>query len=159
MTESFAVLADAARQVLARCPWTAAHTAERYAPELRSEADEVLLAIANEDHDNLKEELGDLLWDVLMCALLAERSGHFPAHEVFDDVVAKMQRRKPFVFDGTEVTVEDAQRIWGRGQGTREAAAVSSAVPGAGRGGCGPAAQSCGCLTDGAIRQAHAARG
>ena len=112
MTESFAVLADAARQVLARCPWTAAQNAERYAPELRSEADEVLLAIANEDHDNLKEELGDLLWDVVMCALLAERSGHFAAHEVFDDVVAKMQRRKPFVFDGTEVTVEDAKRIW-----------------------------------------------
>ena len=112
VTESFAVLADAARKVLARCPWTTAQTAERYARELRSEADEVLLAIANRDRDNLKEELGDLLWDVLMCALLAERSGHFPAHEVFDDVVAKMRRRKPFVFDGTAVTAEDAKRIW-----------------------------------------------
>lgn len=112
MMESFAALADAARKVLARCPWTAAQTADRYAPALRSEADEVLLAIANGDRDNLKEELGDLLWDVLMCALLAERSGHFAAHEVFDDVVAKMRRRKPFVFDGSEVTVEDAKRIW-----------------------------------------------
>ena len=111
-TESFAALADAARQVLARCPWTAAHTAERYAPQLRAEADEALLAVANRDHENFKEELGDLVWDVVMCALLAERSGHFPAHEVFDDVVAKMRRRKPFVFDGTEVTMEDAKRIW-----------------------------------------------
>ena len=111
-TESFAALADAARQVLARCPWTAAHTAERYAPQLRAEADEALLAVANRDHENFKEELGDLVWDVVMCALLAERSGHFPAHEVFDDVVAKMRRRKPFVFDGTEVTEEEAQRIW-----------------------------------------------
>ena len=112
LTESFAVLVDAARKVLARCPWTTAQTTERYARELRSEADEVLLAIANGDRDNLKEELGDLLWDVVMCALLAERSGHFPAHEVFDDVVAKMRRRKPFVFDGTAVTAEDAKRIW-----------------------------------------------
>ena len=111
-TESFAALADAARQVLARCPWTAAHTAERYAPQLRAEADEALLAVANRDHENFKEELGDLVWDVVMCALLAERSGHFPAHEVFDDVVTKMRRRKPFVFDGTDVTEEEAQRIW-----------------------------------------------
>ena len=111
-TESFAVLADAARLVLARCPWTSAQTAEGYTAQLRSEADEALLAVANRDHDNFKEELGDLVWDVVMCALLAERSGHFPAHEVFDDVVAKMRRRKPFVFDGTEVTEEEARRIW-----------------------------------------------
>ena len=112
VNESFAVLLEAARKVLARCPWTTGQTVERYAPELRSEADEVLLAIANRDHENLKEELGDLLWDVIMCALLAERSGHFQAHEVLDDVVAKMRRRKPFVFDGTEVTAEQAKRVW-----------------------------------------------
>ena len=111
-TESFAVLADAARLVLARCPWTSAQTAEGYTAQLRSEADEAIVAVANRDHDNFKEELGDLVWDVVMCALLAERSGHFRAHEVFDDVVAKMRRRKPFVFDGTEVTEEEAQRIW-----------------------------------------------
>jgi NTP pyrophosphatase (non-canonical NTP hydrolase) len=111
-TASFAVLADAARLVLARCPWTSAQTAEGYTAQLRSEADEAVLAVANRDHQNFKEELGDLVWDVVMCALLAERSGHFPAHEVFDDVVAKMRRRKPFVFDGTEVTEEEAQRIW-----------------------------------------------
>lgn len=112
MTESFAELAAAARQVLARCPWTTARTVEQYAPELRAEADEVLLAVANRDRANLREELGDLLWDVVICALLAERSGYFAAHEVLDQVVAKMQRRKPFVFDGTEVTEEEAKRIW-----------------------------------------------
>ena len=110
--QSFAVLADAARLVLARCPWTSAQTAEGYTAQLRSEADEALLAVANRDHENFKEELGDLLWNAVMCALLAERSGHFPAHEVFDDVVAKMRRRKPFVFDGTEVTEEEARQIW-----------------------------------------------
>lgn len=112
MTASFAELAAAARQVLARCPWTTARTVEQYAPELRAEADEVLLAVANRDRANLREELGDLLWDVVICALLAERSGYFAAHEVLDQVVAKMQRRKPFVFDGTEVTEEEAKRIW-----------------------------------------------
>lgn len=112
VTESFAKLAAAARKVLARCPWTTTRTVEQYAAELRAEADEVLLAVANRDHENLREELGDLLWDVVVCALLAERSGYFAAHEVLDQVVAKMQRRKPFVFDGTEVTEEEAKRIW-----------------------------------------------
>ena len=44
--------------------------------------------------------------------LLAERSGSFPAREVMDGVVAKMRRRKPFVFDGTQVTVQEAKRLW-----------------------------------------------
>ena len=112
VTESFAELVAAARKVLARCPWTTARTVEQYAPELRAEADEVLQAVANGDRANLREELGDLLWDVVICALLAERSGYFAAREVPDEVVAKMRRRKPFVFDGTEVTEEEAKRIW-----------------------------------------------
>lgn len=109
---SFAVLAVAAREVLARCPWTTARTVEEYASAIREEADEVLLAVANRDRENLKEELGDLLFDAVVCSLLAERSGYFKVHEVMDQVVAKMRRRKPFVFDGTEVTEEEAKRIW-----------------------------------------------
>ena len=109
---SFTRLADAVQQVVARCPWLKQRTLEQYAHELRAEADEVLLALANDDQANLKEELGDLLWDTLICARLAERAGHFPAHEVVDEVVAKMRRRKPYVFDGTEVTAQEAERIW-----------------------------------------------
>ncbi len=85
---------------------------EQYAGELRAEADEVVLAIANRDTANLREELGDLLWDVIVCVFIAERGGWFELHEVMDQVVAKMRRRKPFVFDGTEVTEEEAKRIW-----------------------------------------------
>ena len=112
MTDSFSVLADAARKVIARCPWTTVRTVEQYAGYIRSEADELLAAVANGDRENLKEELGDLLFNVVVSMLLAERSGSFQAHEVMDDVVAKMQRRKPFVFDGTRVTVEEAKRQW-----------------------------------------------
>ena len=112
MTDSFLILADAARKVIARCPWTTTRTVEQFAAYIRSESDEVLAAAANGDQENLKEELGDLLFNVVVCMLLAERSGHFEAHEVMDQVVAKMQRRKPFVFDGTRVTVEEAKRLW-----------------------------------------------
>ena len=112
VTDSFETLADAARKVIARCPWTTVRTVEEYVEYIRSEADELLAAVANGDRQNVKEELGDVLFDVVVCMLLAERSGSFQAHEVMDGVVAKMRRRKPFVFDGTQVTVEEAKRLW-----------------------------------------------
>ncbi len=112
MLASLERLTGALRQVAARCPWLKQCTIEQYARELHAEAGEVLQAVANRDPANLKEELGDLLWDTLICALLAERAGHFQAHEIVDGVVAKMRRRKPYVFDGTEVTVDEAKRIW-----------------------------------------------
>ncbi len=112
MTDSFAMLTDAARKVIARCPWTTVRTVEEYVEYIRSEADELLSAVANGDRQNIKEELGDLLFNVVVCMLIAERSGSFPAREVMDGVVAKMRRRKPFVFDGTQVTVEEAKRLW-----------------------------------------------
>ena len=65
-----------------------------------------------DDHYNRPISRGDLLFTVVVCMLLAERGGSFPAREVIDGVVAKMRRRKPFVFDGTQVTVEEAKRLW-----------------------------------------------
>ena len=112
MTDSFEALADAARKVIARCPWTTARTVEEYVEYIRSEADELSIAVSKGDGENVKEEMGDLLFNVVVCMLLAERSGSFPAREVMDGVVAKMRRRKPFVFDGTRVTVEEAKRLW-----------------------------------------------
>ena len=112
MTDSFETLADAARKVIARCPWTTVRTVEEYVEYIRSDADELVAAVANGDRQNVKEELGDLLFTAVVCMLLAERGGSFPAREVMDGVVAKMRRRKPFVFDGTPVTVEEAKRLW-----------------------------------------------
>lgn len=112
MTDSFEALAAAARKVIARCPWTTVRTVDEYVEYIRSEADELLAAVSKGDRENVKEEMGDLLFTVVVCMLLAERSGSFPAREVMDGVVAKMRRRKPFVFDGTQVTVEEAKRLW-----------------------------------------------
>ena len=110
--DSFMILAESAQMVISRCPWTAERTVEEYVVELKSETEEVLLAVKNQDQNNLKEELGDLLWDTVICALLAERNGQFEASDVIDQVVTKIRRRKPFVFDGTRVTIEEAELIW-----------------------------------------------
>lgn len=112
MTDSFATLEEAARKVIDRCPWTTVRTVEEYVQYIRSEADELLAAVSKGDRENVKEEMGDLLFTAVVCMLLAERSGSFPAREVMDGVVAKMRRRKPFVFDGTQVTVQEAKRLW-----------------------------------------------
>jgi uncharacterized protein YabN with tetrapyrrole methylase and pyrophosphatase domain len=94
------------------CPWTKEQSIESYAQELIGEVQEMMQAIEHKDNDNLKEELGDLLWDVLMVAHIAEDHGLFKVEEVMEDVVAKMRRRKPYVFEGKQVTIEEAGRLW-----------------------------------------------
>ena len=110
--DSFVILAESAEMVISRCPWTAERTIEDFAVALESEMEEVLVAVRDQDQDNLKEELGDLLWDTVICVLLAEKNGLFEASEVLDQVVQKMRRRKPFIFNGTSVTVAEAELIW-----------------------------------------------
>ncbi len=90
---------------------------EEYVEYIRSEADELLFAVASGDRQNIKEEFGDPLFNVVVCMLLlAERSDSSQAHEVMEDVVAKMRHRKPFVFDGSPVAVEEAKRLLTEGK-------------------------------------------
>ena len=80
------------------CPWDVAQTFASVAPFTVEEAYEVADAIAREDQDELREELGDLLFQVVFHSRMAEEAGDFS----FDDVVAgicrKLERRHPHVF-------------------------------------------------------------
>src|SRR3989344_8495392 len=98
-SRAFEELIDSLRRCRNICPWTKEQSIESYAQELIGEVQEMMLAIEHKDNDNLKEELGDLLWDVLMVAHIAEDKGLFKVEEVMEDVVAKMRRRKPYVFE------------------------------------------------------------
>jgi MazG family protein len=88
------------------CPWDVAQRFASIAPYTIEEAYEVADAIARQDMSALKDELGDLLFQVVFHARIAEESGQF----VFTDVVAaiceKMVRRHPHVFG--EAYVKDA---------------------------------------------------
>ena len=112
MKEEFAELAEAVKKTLALCPWIKQQTLESYKDELLSEAEEMAKAVDNEDYTNLKEEVGDLLWDIVMFAHLAEKKGHFRVEEAVKGIVEKMKRRKPYIFEGREVSMEEAVRIW-----------------------------------------------
>ncbi len=92
------------------CPWDRAQTFASIAPFTLEEAYEVADAIERHDMPHLKDELGDLLFQVVFHAELAREAGHF----AFDDVAAairdKLVRRHPHVFTRT-TTAADAGRL------------------------------------------------
>ena len=75
------------------CPWTKTRTLEQWKDELVEETNEVSKAIENLDYKNLKEELGDLLWDTITIAIFAEKEGHFNSADIFKDLKEKINRR------------------------------------------------------------------
>ena len=83
------------------CPWDKAQTHESLIPCLRNECEEVVQAIEQHDEENLCEELGDVLLQVLLHARIAEEEGQFTMADVVNGLAEKMVRRHPHVF-GTE---------------------------------------------------------
>lgn len=83
------------------CPWDREQTHESLKPCMIEECYEVIEAINNKDSSNLREELGDVLLQVVMHAVIAEEMGEFTIADVIQDISEKMIRRHPHVF-GTE---------------------------------------------------------
>lgn len=81
------------------CPWDRAQTFESIAPYTIEEAYEVADAIAREDYGALRDELGDLLFQVAFHAHLANEKGCFDVEDVVESVLDKMIRRHPHVFE------------------------------------------------------------
>lgn len=95
------------------CPWDRAQTHESLKPECIEEAAEVICGIniltETGDPENLKEELGDLLLQVMFHAALAEEEGLFTFDDVAKTVSDKMVRRHPHVFSGVTFVSHDEQ--------------------------------------------------
>lgn len=95
------------------CPWDRQQTHTSLKPEVIEEAAEVVCGINIYDEtgnpDNLREELGDLLLQVVMHAQIAGEEGLFTIEDVCKDIADKMVRRHPHVFG--EVTVSDNGEI------------------------------------------------
>ena len=84
------------------CPWDVEQTFETIAPYTIEEAYEVADAIARGDRDDLREELGDLLLQVVYHARMAEEEGEFTFGDVVESITTKMIRRHPHVFGNAE---------------------------------------------------------
>ncbi len=85
------------------CEWDCAQTFATIAPYTIEEAYEVADAIERGDIDDLKDELGDLLLQVVFHSRIAEEAGHFDLRDVVDAISDKMERRHPHIFGDAEV--------------------------------------------------------
>lgn len=90
------------------CPWDAEQTHESLVPHLIEEAYETVDTIQRGDHEHLKEELGDLLLQVVFHSELAEEAGRFTLDDVARDISEKLVRRHPHVFATSEAATPDA---------------------------------------------------
>jgi ATP diphosphatase len=95
------------------CPWDLQQTFATIAPYTIEEAYEVADAIARGDIDDLKDELGDLLLQVVFHARMAEEARQFTFADVVLAITEKLIRRHPHVFgDARELAPEEVKHLW-----------------------------------------------
>jgi ATP diphosphatase len=112
------------------CVWNRGQTHATLARYAVEEAYELVDAIDDGDADELREELGDVLYQVVLHAGIAARQGAFTFEDVAESVREKMVRRHPHVFGDEEAhTVEDVVRVW-RAAKAQEKSARTSAFDG-----------------------------
>jgi nucleoside triphosphate diphosphatase len=97
------------------CPWDLEQNFETIAPYTIEEAFEVLDAIERGDMLDLKEELGDLLLQVVFHSRLAEEAAHFSFRDVVDAICNKLIRRHPHVFGNVnDLTPDEVKALWNK---------------------------------------------
>lgn len=113
--ETFAAFVDtiAALRAPNGCPWDREQTHESIARNMIEEAYEAVDAIEQHDATHLREELGDVLLQVVLQSQIAADAGEFTVADVCRDVNAKMIRRHPHVFgEAAAGSAEDVLSIW-----------------------------------------------
>lgn len=95
------------------CPWDREQTRETLKPMLIEEAYEVLDALDSEDPAELKDELGDLLFQVIFHSQIAYEKNEFDLADVIDRSHSKMVRRHPHIFGNADLkTADDVLKNW-----------------------------------------------
>jgi len=95
------------------CPWDLAQDPKSLKPYIIEEAYEVIEAIDKDDVDSLRDELGDLLFQILFQARIQEEEGNFNIEDVVSAITAKMRRRHPHIFgDAIARTPEEVRTRW-----------------------------------------------
>ena len=103
------------------CPWDLKQSFASIVPSTIEEAYEVAEAIEREDFAHLKEELGDLLFQVIFYAQLGREDDHFDFPQIVDTLARKLVRRHPHVFPSgelygdnthTQIDVEEVKANW-----------------------------------------------
>ena len=99
------------RDPKAGCEWDIAQTPETIAPYTIEEAYEVADAIASGDLDQLKDELGDLLFQIIFYSQMSREKGGFDFDDVVEGIITKMRNRHPHVFGTAQKNSPQEQNI------------------------------------------------
>lgn len=95
------------------CPWDKKQTVQSLKQYIREESDELLEAMDENNPDYLCEEIGDVIFLLILLSQINSDSNHFTIEEVLAGINQKMIRRHPHVFAGLKIeTDEDLKKIW-----------------------------------------------
>ena len=95
------------------CPWDREQSIESMVPRLLEEAKEVEEALEKKDWDNLEEELGDVLFNIVMISQIASEEKKFDIGGVMEKIAAKLVSRHTWVFGNDKAaTAEEALALW-----------------------------------------------
>ncbi|MCH2037965.1 MAG: nucleoside triphosphate pyrophosphohydrolase [Rickettsiales bacterium] len=102
------------RDPLKGCPWDIEQTFSSLTPYIIEEAYELVDAIENGTADNILEEAGDLLLQVVFIAQIAKEQSLFEFDDAASVIAEKLVRRHPHVFgpDASRISVEEQQKVW-----------------------------------------------
>ncbi len=111
-TKAFQALIDTLEKNVTYCNWVKEKKVAGYILGLKEELKELEQGIATNNLRNIHEEMGDLLYDLLTMLLLAREEYNFDLAEGMQSIIAKLKRRKPYIFENRSVSTEEAERIW-----------------------------------------------
>lgn len=95
------------------CLWDKKQTHKTLLPYLKEETEELVCALKSGNYNHVKEELGDVLLQVMFHAQLASKRGSFDIEDVIDGLIGKIKRRHPHVFGKTKVkSVREIKANW-----------------------------------------------
>tara|TARA_Y100001968_G_scaffold227209_1_gene209939 strand:- start:373 stop:1185 length:813 start_codon:yes stop_codon:yes gene_type:complete len=104
---------SALRDPIHGCPWDQKQTHRSLIPYVLEEAHEVAHAIRGDNANELKEELGDLLLQVILHAQIAKEKKLFNMTDVIDEITEKLIRRHPHVFENkSKVSLKEVEDSW-----------------------------------------------
>lgn len=89
------------------CPWDKKQNNASIIQYLKNESEELAQALANEDYENICEELGDVLFIIILTAVHNEKLGKFNLDDVLRTIDEKLIRRHPHVFAGSKYESEE----------------------------------------------------
>ena len=105
------------RDPVSGCPWDIKQTFRSIAPYTIEEAYEVVEAIEQQDYDGLKDELGDLLLQVVFHAQMAQEANYFDFEAVVQGLIDKLEHRHPHIFNrAASVDIQTAEQVMAQWQ-------------------------------------------